>query len=127
MEDEIKEEKEEEVQEEEEEKPLDKMTAKDLREIAREIPGVSGVHAMKKEQLLEVIKEEKGIPVEQPVKKKRKKAPKQEVSMRELKQKIIQFKEKKEVARLAKESKTVDILRRRINRLKKRTRKVAQA
>ncbi len=103
------------------------MTAKELREIAREIPDVSGVHAMKKEQLLEVIKEAKGAPEEQPVIKKKEKAPKQEVSMRELKQKIIQFKEKKEAARLAKESKTVDILRRRINRLKKRTRKVAQA
>jgi cell division protein FtsX len=113
---------------EEKEKPPEKMTAKALREIAREIPGVSGVHAMKKEQLLEVIKEApQGAPEEQPVIKKRKKAPKQEVNMRELKQKIIQFKEKKEAARLARESKTVDILRRRINRLKKRTRKVAQA
>jgi cell division protein FtsX len=41
---------------EEKEKPLDKMTAKELREMAKEIPGVAGVHAMKKEQLLEVIK-----------------------------------------------------------------------
>jgi len=112
---------------EKKEKLPEKMMAKELREIAREIPGVSGVHAMKKEQLLEVIKEAKGAPEEQPVKKKRKKASKQEVSMRELKQKIIQFKEKKEAARLAKENKTVDILRRRINRLKKRARKVAQA
>jgi cell division protein FtsX len=122
-----KEEKEEGREKAEKEEPPEKMTAKELRDIAREIPGVTGVHAMKKEQLLEVIKEAKGAPEEQPVAKKTKKAPKQEVGMRELKQKIIQFKEKKEAARLAKESKTVDILRRRINRLKKRTRKVAQA
>jgi hypothetical protein len=124
------EEKREEVTQEEKpekEKPLEKMTAKELREIALGIPDVSGVHAMKKEQLLEVVKDAKGIPEEQPAKKPRKKALKQELSARELKQKIIQFKEKKEAARLAKESRTVDILRRRINRLKKRTRKVAQA
>ena len=42
--DEVTEEKQEEK--EEKEKPLDKMTAPELREIAKEIPGVDGVHAM---------------------------------------------------------------------------------
>ena len=54
MEEEEKKEEIQEGKEQEQEKPLDKMTAKELREIAIEIPGVTGVHAMKKEQLLEI-------------------------------------------------------------------------
>ena len=128
--------KEEEIQEEdkgdkeekeEKEKPLDRMTATELREMAREIPDITGVHAMKKEQLLEVIKKAKGIEDEKPVKKRGKEALKQEVSVKELKEKIVLFKEEKKAARLSRERKKVDVLRRRINRLKKRTRKVAQA
>ncbi len=51
----VEEEKKEEVTEEkkaEKEKHLETMTAKELREIAREIPDISGVHAIKKEQRL---------------------------------------------------------------------------
>jgi len=120
------EEKEEKVAEEKE-KPLDKMTAKELREIAREIPGVTGVSAMKKEQLLEAIKKARGIKEEAPVKKRKRLAAEKEAGIRELKQKIIFLKQEKEAAHKAKERKKVDILRRRINRLKKRTRKAAQA
>ena len=112
---------------EEKEKPLDKMTATELREIARDIPGVAGVHAMKKEQLLEIVKEAKGIKDEEPVKKRKKKAPKQEVGVKELRRKIVRLKEEKEAARQAKDRGRVEIFRRRINRLKKRTRKAAQA
>lgn len=114
--------------EEEKERPLEKMTAKELKEIAREIPGVNGVHAMKKEQLLEVIKKarviEEGAPA---VKRVKKKGAEKEVSIPELKQKIVLLKKGKEEARLARDTKKVDIFRRRINRLKKRTRKAAQA
>ena len=124
MEEEEKKEEIQEGKEQEQEKPLDKMTAKELREIAIEIPGVTGVHAMKKEQLLEIIKEAKGIKDEEPVKKK-KKAPKKEVEKKELKTKIVSLKKEKEEAYTARDKKKVDILRRRINRLKKRTRKVA--
>jgi hypothetical protein len=128
---EAKEEKEEEIAEkaepEEIEKPLDKMTAKDLREIAKEIPGVTGVHAMKKDQLLEVIKQARGIKEEEPVKEKKKKAPEKAIGVRELKQKIVYLKQEKEAARAARDRGKVDILRRRINRLKKRSRKAAQA
>ena len=111
----------------EKEKPLDKMTAKELREIAREIPGVEGVHAMKKEQLLEVVKKERGIKEEAPAEKREKKGAEKEAIVRQLKQKIILLKQEKEAARAAKDRKKLDVLRRRINRLKKRTRKVAQA
>ena len=124
-------EKEEEVKETEKieakEKPLDKMTAKELREVAAEIPGVEGAHAMKKEQLLEVIKKARGIKEEAPAEKKEKKGAETEAIIRELKQKIILLKQEKEAARETSDRKKLDVLRRRINRLKKKTRKVAQA
>ncbi len=124
--DEVKEETQEQAKIEEkpaEEKPLDKMTAPELREIAKEIPGVEGVHAMKKEQLLAIIKEYRGIKEEPPKKKAKKELA---LTVKQLKQKIAQLKAEKEVALKAKDKKKVDIIRRRINRLKKQTRKVAQ-
>ena len=112
---------------EEEEKPLDKMTATELRDVAKKIAGVEGAHAMKKEQLLEVIKKARGIKEEEPGEKKEKKGAETAAIIRDLKQKIILLKQEKEAAREARDRKKLDILRRRINRLKKRTRKVAQA
>ncbi|MGD8983714.1 MAG: Rho termination factor N-terminal domain-containing protein [Desulfobacteraceae bacterium] len=109
------------------EKPLDKMTAKELREVAAEIPGVEGAHAMKKEQLLEAIKKARGIKEEAPAEKRGKKGAESEAIIRELKQKIILLKQEKEAARATSDRKKLDVLRRRINRLKKKTRKVAQA
>ena len=109
---------------EDKEKPLDKMTAKELREVALEIPGISGVHAMKKEDLFAAIKEAKGIKDEEPSKKVKKPA-KTGLSVRELKQKIGELKAEKEASLESKDRKKRGVLRRRINRLKKRTRKVA--
>ena len=111
----------------EEEKPLDKMTAKELREIAKDIPGVTGVHAMKKEQLLDIIKEDRGIKDEEPAKKKKKKLVKSALSAKELKEKIAKLRVDKAAAREVWNRKEVNRLRRRINRLKKRSRKVAKA
>jgi hypothetical protein len=108
------------------EKPLDKMTAKELREVAAEIPGVTGVHAMKKEELLKTVKEHRGIKDEKPLKKKKTKKDKKESSRSELKTKIIELKKQKSLAREAKDARQVQILRRRISRMKKMTRKVAQ-
>jgi hypothetical protein len=108
------------------EKPLDKMTAKELREIALEIPGVTGVHAMKKEQLLDVIKEYKGIEDEGPAKKTKTKRVKPTANVKGLKEKISRLREEQQTARESKNRKKVDLFRRRINRLKKQTRKVAQ-
>ena len=109
-----------------EEKPIDKMTAPELREIAKEIPGVTGVHAMKKAELLAVVKEARGIEDEAP-KKKRVKATKKVYTVKELKGKIAVLKEEKKKARGAKDGRKVDELRRRISRMKKLSRKVAQA
>lgn len=112
---------------EREEKPIDKMTAKELREIAKDIPGVTGVHAMKKEELLAIIKEARGIKDEAPAKKKRVKAAKTVYTVHELKMKIVQLKEEKAKAREARDKDKIEALRRRINRMKKMSRKIAQA
>ena len=104
-----------------EEKPLEKMTVKELKSIAREIPGVTGATAMKKDELLAIIKKHRGIEEEEV---KKKVASKAGVSIKDLKNKIITLRSYKEAARNEKDRKKVDILRRRINRLKKRTRKI---
>ncbi|MGD8385630.1 MAG: transcription termination factor Rho [Desulfobacteraceae bacterium] len=107
-------------------KPLEKMTAVELREVAVLIEGITGAHAMKKEELLGAIKEAWGIEEEEPAKAKTKES-KAGTSVKDLKAKIALFKEEKAAAREANDRKKVDVLRRRINRLKKQTRKAAQA
>ena len=53
------------------EKHLEKLTIKELREIAAEIPHEKAVHEMKKEELVAFIKEARGIKDETPAKKKK--------------------------------------------------------
>jgi hypothetical protein len=118
---------EEKAEEKVDEKPLDKMTAPELREVAKQIPGVTGTSAMKKADLLAVIKEFRGIKDEEPAEGKKTKAPESVQSPKELKLQITRLREEKEKAREAKDKKKIDILRRRINRMKKQTRKAAQA
>jgi len=113
----------------EKEKPIDKMTVKDLRVIAKSIPGVTGTTAMKKDDLLAIIKEFREIKEEAPAakkKKKKKKPGKAMLSIKEVKKEVVHLREKKKAAQQAKDKKQIDILRRRINRLKKRTRRVVQ-
>ena len=43
------------------EKPLEKMTVTVLREMAKEIPDITGVHGMKKEELIVAINEVRGV------------------------------------------------------------------
>ena len=105
-----------------EEKPLEKMTTPELKEIALNIPGATGVTAMKKDQLLALIKEYRGIKDEEPPKKKKADS-KERVSAADLKQKIVKLREYKQEAQKDRDRKKANILRRRINRLKKRTRK----
>lgn len=111
----------------EEEKPLLKMTAVELREIALKIPGLTGVHAMKKDMLLNAIKEHRGIKDEEPKKRPKIKPTSSPVSAGELKQRIATLREQKEISSAAKDRNKVAVLRRRIHRLKKRMRKVAKA
>ncbi|MFH1489918.1 MAG: Rho termination factor N-terminal domain-containing protein [Pseudomonadota bacterium] len=126
MEEETKKEETTEAQKEEQQKPLEKMTAPELREIAKDLPGVTGVHAMKKNQLLGIIKEARGIKDEGPAKKAKTKTVKKALSVKELKTKTLQLKEGKEAARKDKDRKKLDRFRRRINRMKKQARKVAR-
>jgi hypothetical protein len=109
------------------EKPLDKMTVVELREVAKlEIPDITGVTGMKKDQLLEALKEARGIKDEPPAKKKKKTAgPKKNMSVREMKLEIVRLRAEREVLRQNKDKKGLEILRRRINRLKKMTRRAA--
>ena len=110
------------------EKPLEKMTVIELREVAKEeIPGIVGVTGMKKEQLLDAIKEARGIVDETPAKKKKKKVagPKKKLTVKEMKQEIVRLRAERQTLRQEKDKKKLEIIRRRINRLKKTTRKIA--
>lgn len=102
---------------EKKEKPLDRMTAKELREVALEIPEITGVHGMNKPELLAAIKKARGIE-EDAVKQS-------DVSVREIKQKIQELKTLKAQANESKDKDKARILRRRISRLKKKTRRAA--
>jgi len=99
------------------EKPLEKMTAKELREIALTIEGVTGVHGMNKEELIKVIKQARGIVDE------KKKAT--TIDVRAIKAKIKELKAKREEARAAGDRKAVERLRKAISKLKKKTRRAA--
>jgi hypothetical protein len=102
---------------EEKEKPLDKMTATELRKLAMEIPGIVGAHGMNKAELISEIKQARGI----------KEDSTKQVSgkVRELKKKIRELKAVRENALHAEDLKMSAIYRKRIIRLKKRTRRVA--
>ena len=96
---------------EKKEKPLDRMTAKELREMALSLEGIVGVHSMNKSELIAAIKEAKGI--------EDKKVRRTDGDVRSIKQKINELRGQKEAMREAGEKHKVQILRRRISRLKK--------
>jgi hypothetical protein len=102
---------------EKKEKPLDKMTAKELREIALKIPEITGAHGMNKAELLATVKEERGI-----VDKEKKKT---DVSVRDIKKQIQALKVQKAEAHEQKDKAKEKVFRRRISRLKKKTRRSA--
>ena len=102
---------------EKKEKPLDKMTAKELRELALSTGGIVGVHAMNKAELIAAMKEARGI-VDEKTKKK-------EVDVRSLKVKIKELKDKRQKAVEGGHSKLADSFRRRISNLKKKTGRAA--
>lgn len=98
-------------------KPLDKMTVKELREVALELPEITGVHGMNKTDLLAAVKKAKGI--EDTFVKKT------SATVSEVKKQIKSFKEKRASALKEKNAKMASIYRRRISRLKKKSRRVA--
>jgi hypothetical protein len=99
------------------EKALEKMTVKDLREMAKDMPQIIGVSGMKKDELIVAIKEVKGIK-DEPIKKA-------DASVGELKKKIREVKAQRQAALEAKDRKMATIYKRRISRLKKKSRRAA--
>jgi hypothetical protein len=97
------------------EKPLEKMTVTDLRGMAKDIPEIVGVHGMRKEELIAAIKKSKGI-MDEPVKKK-------DVSLGGIKKKIKLIKAQRQAAIEAKDKKMATIYKRRISKLKKKSRR----
>lgn len=111
-----------------EDKPLEKMTVKDLKEIALEIPhdhleiAVSDMH---KDQLVAFIKEARGIRDEALGKKvKKAKVIKVALTKQEIKARIKKLKEEQASAQGQKDGEKAQVLRRRISRLKKQSRKI---
>ena len=109
-------------------KPLDKMTVTELREVAKEIPELTGVHGMKKAELLAAVQEAKGIVAEAPQKPKAKStkpAVKTAMTVQEMKALIKNLRSQRAQALVDKDKKKAKIYRRRISRLKKKTRQAA--
>jgi hypothetical protein len=98
-------------------RPLEKMTTTDLREVAKGLEGVSGVHGMKKEELIAALRASKGIVVEV--------VKKVDASIHSLKKQIRSMQAKRSAAIEAKDRKLATIWRRKISRMKKKTRRAA--
>ncbi len=99
------------------EKPLDKMTAKELRELALTIPDMSGVHVMNKAELIAGIKEARGIVDEG-----------KQVdtgAIRAAKAQYQALKAKRDAARGESSKSELEIMRKKLSRLKKKTRQLA--
>lgn len=100
-----------------EEKPLEKMTATELREVAMTISGITGAHGMKKDELLAAIREARGIKVEV--------VKKDLTVLQVLKERIRSLKKDQAEALAAADPAKASRLRRRISQLKKKTRRPA--
>ena len=98
------------------EKPLEKMTTKELKELALEIPDISGVHGMNKQELISAIKESRGI-----VEEKKGKS----TDVRAVKKVIASLREEKIQAKEMGDKKRAQFLRKKMSRLKKKTRRAA--
>lgn len=102
---------------EDKEKPLEKMTSKELRELAMGIEGITGAHGMNKEELLSQIRKARGI--EEPAGKK------SDAGVRDLKMKVRELKVKHSGAVESENERMAGIYRKRMIRLKKKTRRAA--
>lgn len=103
----------------EKEKHLEKLTAKELRELALEMGGITGVTAMKKEELIAAIRQAKGLPVKET-------RVKPVDTVLEVKRRIREFRLKRDELRETGKREEASRLNKKISRLKKRTRKFAK-
>ena len=102
---------------EQKEKPLEKWTIKELREEALKIPGVQGVHGFNKAELLDALRAEKGI-VDTDTKKKGD-------GVRVIKAKLKEVQKVRDEERAQGATNTrLNILRRKISKLKKQSRRL---
>ena len=106
-------------------KPLDKMTVTELREVAKEIPDITGAHGMKKAELLAAIKEAKGIVDDVPKQATGEKTSSSALTVKEMKALIQGLKAKRHQALEQKDKQLAARYRRMISRLKKKTRRAA--
>jgi hypothetical protein len=107
-----------------EEKELEKMTATELRELAiKEHPDITGVHAMKKEELIVAIQKARGEVLKET--KKKKVAAKVQIDKKELKKQIRLLKTEKANLLQGKDKKALAKVRKKIKQLKRLTKKAA--
>ncbi len=97
---------------------LEKLTVVKLRDVAHEYPQIVGAVGMKKEELIKAILEARGEPVEKEKKK-------DVVHISQHKKEIKKLKEEKEKALTEKDSAKAAVLRKKISKLKKQTRILA--
>jgi hypothetical protein len=107
-----------------EEMDLEKMTAVELRELAlKQYPDITGVHAMKKEELIRAIHQARGEAVTE--KKKKKPVAKVKVDKTELKKQIRLLKTEKEKILQGNDKKGLAKVRKKIKKLKRLSKKAA--
>lgn len=99
------------------EKPLEKMTATELRELGMTMPELTGVHGMNKAELISAIKKIRGIEEDTAAKSHNVRGLKEQI--RALKREKIKLREE------GADRKTINGLRRKISHLKKMTRRAA--
>ena len=109
-----------------EEKSLEKMTVKELKAIALEIPRTAAVQDMKKDELIKLIKEHRGIKDEEVKKKVEKDIIKIIQTKEQIKAKIRELKKKQSEAQDKSIKDKPRSLRKKISRLKKLTRRMAK-
>ena len=103
---------------------LEKMTAPELMDYAlKNHPDITGVHAMKKEELVVAIKKARGEEFKETKKKTTKVKAKVKVEKKALKEKIRALKAQKEKMLQAKDKKALGRLRKKIKKLKRMTKR----
>jgi hypothetical protein len=99
----------------EKEKPLDKMTVKELRDLAKESTDLTGVYGMNKPELISGIKKARGVVEEA--------AGKNSSTVREIKKKMRELKVVQTAAISEDNMRMARIYKKKIIRLKKQTRR----
>ncbi len=97
------------------EKPLEDWTIKELREEALKVPNVQGIHGMNKQEIIDFLRQEKGLPAVESKKKSE--------GVRVFKKKVTDLRLKRDQERIeGAVKKRLNILRRKISKMKKKTR-----